>query len=765
MNLKDAGIYDLINIFKGKPTESHKASQGGIINNNQRVINIPAYQRPYRWGMENIEQLFLDYDENNSEYFLGSAVVVEKQKPDSTIEFDVVDGQQRLTTLFLMNYIRFILKREYVLEKISKPYQLKSSQYCNELKEYYVDLIGKNSAPFENILKKIDELAEDENLDPGERIQQLVECYKTELCIPENKSTPQATLAEKLKKAHDFFDNEQLCLKYSRKRYDAVLRDALCVVYLKQIENTNQYDLSVITDTKDDPFISNYLVALQTIFTNVWARAKRSGAQEASLIEICEKAIQLLDEIIKNMSICVVLTENENDANKLFEVLNDRSLAVEDLELIKNHFYKEYCTKSLDSDEIKDEHITELDELWADKIFNNNGEYKNRLISYFAAVYLTSDTELAYKDDAKLKTAIEKGYSSTSKRNEYTYKDILEDFNVYFAIKIIFEKFGIKTKRLAEVALDAEQEQKSITYKAVHLLNALKYNAVLPALINVIISTYTKTTTNALIDSGFEVAFTKFIDGLINDNLHKNATYQKIHKCAYILWIAAIKGKDYNVPRQVAKRIIAKYGRFNYSNENIDLEWAETTLLDEQFEQWLNSWTYASQKDFIIKILMLNLLISDRGPVGVNYTSNRVTLDLQSALAYQLEAGKLQLDHLEAQKINPANHNGYYLSSDLEKRRLDVNGYLGNFMILDALENNIKNNVPMKEALKYYSKIEKSWLIQDIKMMLRNDVYFDVNLGVPKEEFFVTRTKQLKKYFKALLNRPLEQLKVTVDLD
>ena len=98
MNLKDAGIYDLINIFKGKATEAHNASHGGIINNKSRVINIPAYQRPYRWTSDNILRLFQDYDENNAEYFLGSAVVVERER-ENTIELDVVDGQQRITTL------------------------------------------------------------------------------------------------------------------------------------------------------------------------------------------------------------------------------------------------------------------------------------------------------------------------------------------------------------------------------------------------------------------------------------------------------------------------------------------------------------------------------------------------------------------------------------------------------------------------------------------------------------------------------------------
>lgn len=93
------------------------------------------------------------------------------------------------------------------------------------------------------------------------------------------------------------------------------------------------------------------------------------------------------------MSLCIVLTENESDANKLFEVLNDRALEVDDLELIKNHFYKEYCTKSNDTDEAKDLRIAELDELWTDKIFSGNGDLRNKLISYLATAYLTCDKE------------------------------------------------------------------------------------------------------------------------------------------------------------------------------------------------------------------------------------------------------------------------------------------------------------------------------------------------------------------------------------
>ncbi|MEE1210468.1 MAG: DUF262 domain-containing protein, partial [Parafannyhessea umbonata] len=63
---------------------------------------IPLYQRPYAWGEEHIEQLVDDVDglpdHGDRRYYLGSLVVW--RKPDGT--WEVIDGQQRLTTLYLM---------------------------------------------------------------------------------------------------------------------------------------------------------------------------------------------------------------------------------------------------------------------------------------------------------------------------------------------------------------------------------------------------------------------------------------------------------------------------------------------------------------------------------------------------------------------------------------------------------------------------------------------------------------------------------------
>lgn len=770
MNLKDAGIYDLINIFKGEATSSHNTSQGGIINSKSRIINIPAYQRPYRWRTDNITRLFEDYDENSEEYFLGSAVAVEKDK-DDLIEFDIVDGQQRITTLYLINYIRFLLKKEYVYEKLKKPYQPKSSELCNGLKLCYVNMVGKSSKPFDNILNKIEELAENDELDPNDRVEQLINCYRTELCYPDVKSTVQETAEERINKAREFFKDEQLCLKYSRTRYDSVLRDALCNVYLKNPEDTTNYELATVfnhDENEDDKFSSNYLNAMKTIFNSIWDRAKIrvENVQDASLYDICEAAIFLTDEIINNMSMCIVLTENENDANKLFEVLNDRSLEVEDLELIKNHFYKEYCTKSNDVDDVKDKNITKLDELWADKIFSGNSENRNRLISYLAAVYLTCDKDLVLKDDAKLKDAIEKNYSSKKYKfgiKNYEYENVLSDFNTYYAIKIIMESFNVKAIRLNQVSLDAEQEQKSITYKVVHLLNALKYHAVIPALTNVIVSTYAQS--NSLTDPDFENKFRSYIKNVMEDKSHSNPEFEKIHKCAFMLWTAAVKGADYTIAREIAKRIIGKYGAIGYSNDSMDFLGSEITALDTELDKWLAEWTYSSNKTFIVKVLLLHLLLSGRTTDSTEtaYKARQATLNFNAQLTYTLDGGKLQLDHLEAASMINGREASYYLANDVEKRQKDVNGYLGNFMILDATDNNKKNNVPMCEAMAFYNGIKNAWLVEDISYMMKDSIYFDLAKNVPKEAFFKERSKRLKYYIKAFLNRELkdEQRDVT----
>lgn len=64
---------------------------------------IPEYQRPYAWSDEQIQTLFEDlveYTENNNEstYFLGTIVSYENENNEQ----EIIDGQQRITSLFLL---------------------------------------------------------------------------------------------------------------------------------------------------------------------------------------------------------------------------------------------------------------------------------------------------------------------------------------------------------------------------------------------------------------------------------------------------------------------------------------------------------------------------------------------------------------------------------------------------------------------------------------------------------------------------------------
>ena len=60
---------------------------------------IPRFQRPYSWGPEQLEEFWTDtIIEATGDYFIG-AIIVFTRKDD---RFDVVDGQQRMTTLTIM---------------------------------------------------------------------------------------------------------------------------------------------------------------------------------------------------------------------------------------------------------------------------------------------------------------------------------------------------------------------------------------------------------------------------------------------------------------------------------------------------------------------------------------------------------------------------------------------------------------------------------------------------------------------------------------
>ena len=74
-----------------------------IFGNADSLYQIPRYQRPYSWGDEQLEKLWedlVDAKENEPNYFLGSIITAKPE--DNNNYLDIVDGQQRLTTLTIL---------------------------------------------------------------------------------------------------------------------------------------------------------------------------------------------------------------------------------------------------------------------------------------------------------------------------------------------------------------------------------------------------------------------------------------------------------------------------------------------------------------------------------------------------------------------------------------------------------------------------------------------------------------------------------------
>lgn len=82
--------------------------KGRIINNffgeGKKRYSIPVYQRNYEWSAEQCRQLFCDIVEatqRDREHFIGSIVLAFLGKKNQIDQFIIIDGQQRLTTLYV----------------------------------------------------------------------------------------------------------------------------------------------------------------------------------------------------------------------------------------------------------------------------------------------------------------------------------------------------------------------------------------------------------------------------------------------------------------------------------------------------------------------------------------------------------------------------------------------------------------------------------------------------------------------------------------
>ena len=92
-------------------------------------FNIPEYQRGYKWTAENVTQLLNDLKiftkSSEDEFYCLQNITITKTNHNGTPCFNVIDGQQRLTTLFIIisfmqrNFVDKVIKADSNILKYS----------------------------------------------------------------------------------------------------------------------------------------------------------------------------------------------------------------------------------------------------------------------------------------------------------------------------------------------------------------------------------------------------------------------------------------------------------------------------------------------------------------------------------------------------------------------------------------------------------------------------------------------------------------------
>lgn len=190
---------------------------------------VPSYQRHYVWEEDNINALLEDIkdnylERNDEEYFLGSYII--QSKNDNN---DLLDGQQRITTLFLL----FAFLRDY---------ERTENQYRSEFQDY----IYQGAKPMSGIKERVRLTYE---------IRGNVKSFINEFIIPTNSIIDKwEAIKEKANDSKENISIQHMCraLLCFKKFFDE--NDSIDIVQYVTFINTNMVMIYISADTLEDAF-------------------------------------------------------------------------------------------------------------------------------------------------------------------------------------------------------------------------------------------------------------------------------------------------------------------------------------------------------------------------------------------------------------------------------------------------------------------------------------------------------------------------------
>ena len=206
-------------------------------------FEIPDYQRPYKWGPKNVNQLINDLlsFREKKEYRLGTLVLHENK---------IVDGQQRAVTLSLLIYVLY----ENIIA--SNPKDIPYNDFLQKIKVYWQRTVFNNPISIAHVRENLTCIRErKDDLDEGILSFLLEKCQFVVVRLP------------KIAEAFQFFDSQNARGK------DLEPHDLLKAFHLREIPSLSESDKNNITHWQDEDsqFLVHLFLAMYRV--NRWSKS------------------------------------------------------------------------------------------------------------------------------------------------------------------------------------------------------------------------------------------------------------------------------------------------------------------------------------------------------------------------------------------------------------------------------------------------------------------------------------------------------------
>lgn len=318
---------------------------------------VPIYQRNYAWSETQIEQLIEDIessiDASDKNYFLGNLIV---NQTDNNV-YEVIDGQQRLTTLYLLEkYLSRVFAKEALRfearEKSNRTLSYISDRSNSELIEEL------SSAEILNGFQIVENYFKSKNIDSGIFAEKLKQVFLIRVQVPQNIDLNHYfeimnTRGEQLE-LHEIAKAK--LLEVLQSDHD---KNVAALIWEKCSDMNSYIQMNFSADVRRGIFTENWSSLSQTI--NDFDAIK-------SKISIANKSIDKkpLIDILKENKMLNVSNSQSEDENERFEATISfpnfllqvnavmRKLGEEDATLDDKHFLKNISWAWLTPEEAKD---------------------------------------------------------------------------------------------------------------------------------------------------------------------------------------------------------------------------------------------------------------------------------------------------------------------------------------------------------------------------------------------------------------------------